>query len=212
MRPSSTLADRSRAARAVGLTACQSARRRRRHRPISSCATAASSRSTTRGPRRRRWPSRQRRDRRRRHRTRDDRALRRAGDAGDRPRGPARDSRLHRGPRALHRRRRGASSISNLMNTKSWDEIVRDGRRTRPRGAKPGEWIVGRGWHQEKWTSPPQPNVEGFPTHQSLEHGVAEQPGVLDARERPRVVRQREGDGARRTSRATRRIRPAARS
>jgi len=31
--------------------------------------------------------------------------------------------------------------------------------------AKPGEWIVGRGWHQSKWTVPPTPNVEGFPLH-----------------------------------------------
>ncbi len=35
--------------------------------------------------------------------------------------------------------------------------------------AKPGEWILGRGWHQEKWTAPPTPNVEGFPTHASLD-------------------------------------------
>jgi hypothetical protein len=35
--------------------------------------------------------------------------------------------------------------------------------------AKPGQWIIGRGWHQDKWTSTPQPNVEGFPTHESLD-------------------------------------------
>ena len=32
--------------------------------------------------------------------------------------------------------------------------------------AKPGEWIIGRGWHQEKWSSVPKPNVEGFPFHE----------------------------------------------
>jgi predicted amidohydrolase YtcJ len=34
--------------------------------------------------------------------------------------------------------------------------------------AKPGAWILGRGWHQEKWTSPPSPNVEGYPLHDAL--------------------------------------------
>jgi predicted amidohydrolase YtcJ len=37
------------------------------------------------------------------------------------------------------------------------------------RTARPGEWIVGRGWHQDKWTAKPDPNVEGFPTHASLD-------------------------------------------
>jgi predicted amidohydrolase YtcJ len=54
-----------------------------------------------------------------------------------------------------------------LMPAQSWDEIVAmvaDAVKT----AKPGQWIRGRGWHQEKWTKKPQPSVEGFPTHQSL--------------------------------------------
>jgi predicted amidohydrolase YtcJ len=34
--------------------------------------------------------------------------------------------------------------------------------------AQPGEWILGRGWHQEKWSRPPAPSVEGFPVHDAL--------------------------------------------
>jgi predicted amidohydrolase YtcJ len=34
--------------------------------------------------------------------------------------------------------------------------------------ADPGQWILGRGWHQEKWTSTPQPNVSGLPYHDRL--------------------------------------------
>ena len=34
--------------------------------------------------------------------------------------------------------------------------------------AEPGEWIFGRGWHQDKWQDSPSPQVEGVPTHQSL--------------------------------------------
>jgi predicted amidohydrolase YtcJ len=66
----------------------------------------------------------------------------------------------------------------NLMNARSWDEIVAmvaDAVKT----AKPGQWIRGRGWHQEKWTSPPSPNVEGFPTHASLDRVSPDNPVVL---------------------------------
>jgi len=54
-----------------------------------------------------------------------------------------------------------------LSTAKSWDEIVRmvaEAAKT----ARPGEWILGRGWHQEKWSEVPSPNVEGFPLHEAL--------------------------------------------
>jgi predicted amidohydrolase YtcJ len=66
----------------------------------------------------------------------------------------------------------------NLMPTTSWDQIVAIvGEAVKK--AKPGEWIVGRGWHQEKWSSRPQPNVEGFPTHASLDAVSPNNPVVL---------------------------------
>src|SRR4029450_1825791 len=42
-----------------------------------------------------------------------------------------------------------------------------------------GEVIDGRGWHQEKWTSRPAPNVEGFPTHASLDKVSPNNPVLL---------------------------------
>ena len=66
----------------------------------------------------------------------------------------------------------------NLMSTTSWDQIVAMVADA-VKKSKPGEWIVGRGWHQEKWTSRPQPNVEGFPTHQSLDAVSPNNPVVL---------------------------------
>ena len=66
----------------------------------------------------------------------------------------------------------------NLMSTTSWDQIVAMVAQS-VKTAKPGEWIVGRGWHQEKWTSRPQPNVEGFPTHASLDAVSPNNPVVL---------------------------------
>ena len=47
------------------------------------------------------------------------------------------------------------------------------------KSAKPGQWVYGRGWHQEKWSAPPSPNVEGFPTHASLDRVSPDNPVVL---------------------------------
>ncbi|HKW02353.1 MAG TPA: amidohydrolase [Vicinamibacterales bacterium] len=66
----------------------------------------------------------------------------------------------------------------DLMSTKSWDEIVQMVAQAVEK-AKPGEWIIGRGWHQEKWTGAPQPNVEGFPLHASLDKVSPNNPVVL---------------------------------
>ncbi len=54
-----------------------------------------------------------------------------------------------------------------LAPARNWDEIVRMVGEAAKK-AKPGEWILGRGWHQEKWTPAPSPNVEGFPLHDAL--------------------------------------------
>jgi predicted amidohydrolase YtcJ len=66
----------------------------------------------------------------------------------------------------------------DLMPTKSWDEIVHLVAQA-AENAKPGQWIVGRGWHQDKWSSKPDPNVEGFPVHQSLDKVAPNNPVVL---------------------------------
>ncbi len=45
--------------------------------------------------------------------------------------------------------------------------------------AQPGEWIVGRGWHQEKWRHPPRPQVEGLPLHTALSRAAPDNPVML---------------------------------
>jgi predicted amidohydrolase YtcJ len=65
-----------------------------------------------------------------------------------------------------------------LENTKSWEEIVAMVGAAAA-AAKPGEWIRGRGWHQEKWDRVPTPNVEGFPLHQSIDVVSPDNPVVL---------------------------------
>ena len=66
----------------------------------------------------------------------------------------------------------------NLMKVTSWDEVVAMVAQA-AKTAKPGQWIYGRGWHQEKWTTPPQPNVEGFPLHDSLSKVSPDNPVLL---------------------------------
>lgn len=57
----------------------------------------------------------------------------------------------------------------DLMTVRNWDEVIQMVA-TAVGKASPGEWIVGRGWHQEKWDEVPRGAVEGFPTH----HGVSD--------------------------------------
>ena len=55
----------------------------------------------------------------------------------------------------------------NLRDAKNWDDIVAMVAAA-AREAKPGTWILGRGFHQAKWDKPPSPNVLGFPVHATL--------------------------------------------
>ena len=42
-----------------------------------------------------------------------------------------------------------------------------------------GEWIVGRGWHQDKWESKESVLVEGLPVHDSLSEATPDHPVML---------------------------------
>ncbi|MFN8654351.1 MAG: amidohydrolase [Gemmatimonadales bacterium] len=56
----------------------------------------------------------------------------------------------------------------NLTRAKKWDDIVSMvGASTRD--IADGAWVMGRGWHQEKWDGPPAGAVEGMPVHASLD-------------------------------------------
>jgi len=73
----------------------------------------------------------------------------------------------------------GLSKMSlDLMDVKDWAEIVAMVGAA-AKQAKPGEWMQGRGWHQEKWTSVPQPNIEGFPFHDELSKASPNNPVLL---------------------------------
>jgi predicted amidohydrolase YtcJ len=67
----------------------------------------------------------------------------------------------------------------DLTKVKNWNEIV-GLVRSATRDVKKDAWIVGRGWHQEKWNVVPQPNVEGVPLHASLDVVSADNPVILE--------------------------------
>ncbi len=68
--------------------------------------------------------------------------------------------------------------IVDLRGVRSWPEAVELVAAAASRAA-PGEWISGRGWHQEKWDALPEPNVEGYPTHELLSRAVPDHPVLL---------------------------------
>ena len=60
-----------------------------------------------------------------------------------------------------------ARMILDLTQAATWQDIV-DMVGEASETAEPGEWITGRGWHQEKWEQVPEGAIDGVPTHQSL--------------------------------------------
>lgn len=66
----------------------------------------------------------------------------------------------------------------DLMNTTSFEEIV-ERVRVAAGKAKPGQWILGRGWHQDKWSSAPSDMVKGFPSHTLLSKASPDNPVFL---------------------------------
>jgi predicted amidohydrolase YtcJ len=55
----------------------------------------------------------------------------------------------------------------DLMSVKSYDELVARVKEAVSK-AQPGQWILGRGWHQDKWDRKPEKMIKGFQTHQML--------------------------------------------
>ena len=73
----------------------------------------------------------------------------------------------------------GANQMNlDLMVTRSYDEIIRQVKRA-VRDTPPGEWIIGRGWHQDKWDSLPATMVQGFPVHEALSAASPNNPVYL---------------------------------
>lgn len=68
--------------------------------------------------------------------------------------------------------------VLDLQAVRSWDEIVGLVQKA-ALSAKPGEWILGRGWHQEKWNTKPTSLAEGYPLHFDLSSVSPNNPVML---------------------------------
>jgi predicted amidohydrolase YtcJ len=66
----------------------------------------------------------------------------------------------------------------DLTKVRTWDDIVAMVAQA-AKQSQPGTWILGHGWHQEKWSVAPQPNVDGLPLHASLDAVSPNNPVLL---------------------------------
>jgi predicted amidohydrolase YtcJ len=66
----------------------------------------------------------------------------------------------------------------DVSNAATWDEVVA-AVAAAAKKTPPGAWIEGRGWHQGKWRSPPQPSVEGYPVADALSRAAPDHPVLL---------------------------------
>lgn len=71
-----------------------------------------------------------------------------------------------------------AKTILDLTTARTWDDIVAMVADAVAQ-ARPGQWIRGRGWHQEKWERTPEPNVDGVPLHHELSRVSPDNPVYL---------------------------------
>jgi predicted amidohydrolase YtcJ len=55
----------------------------------------------------------------------------------------------------------------DLMYVQTYDELIEKVAEAAAK-AEPGEWITGRGWHQDKWLKMPDNTIKGFQTHEQL--------------------------------------------
>lgn len=66
----------------------------------------------------------------------------------------------------------------DLMYVKTYDELVEKVAEAVAK-AKPGDWITGRGWHQDKWIEKPEKLVKGFQTNDQLNEVSPDNPVFL---------------------------------
>ncbi len=66
----------------------------------------------------------------------------------------------------------------DLARTTSWDEIVALVAEAVAE-TEPGQWITGRGWHQERWDPAPDVTYDGVATHHDLSEVSPDNPVLL---------------------------------
>ena len=72
----------------------------------------------------------------------------------------------------------GSLVILDFRYSKSFSEIVSQVAAAAKETPK-GEWIIGRGWHQDKWQTKEDVLIEGLPVHESLSAATPDHPAML---------------------------------
>lgn len=67
----------------------------------------------------------------------------------------------------------------DLSNIKNWDD-AKDLVAQAVKNSKPGEWIIGRQWHQEKWDKMPVTTIMEYPVHGSISNISPDNPVILE--------------------------------
>lgn len=71
-----------------------------------------------------------------------------------------------------------SKQILDLNDVDGWEEIVSKVA-VEVDKSKPGEWIFGRGWHQDKWSSLPDSAIDGVPINDTLSKVSPQNPVIL---------------------------------
>ena len=71
-----------------------------------------------------------------------------------------------------------SKQILDLNDVDGWEEIVSKVA-VEVDKSKPGEWIFGRGWHQDKWSNLPDNAIDGVPINDTLSKVSPQNPVVL---------------------------------
>jgi predicted amidohydrolase YtcJ len=71
-----------------------------------------------------------------------------------------------------------AKQILDLSLVRNWNEVVSTVAAAVDK-AQPGEWIFGRGWHQDKWDAVPEDAVDGVPRNDTLNEISPNNPVLL---------------------------------
>lgn len=66
----------------------------------------------------------------------------------------------------------------NFLKDTVWRDIE-DKVKSKLKNTAKGEWLVGRGWHQEKWFETPEENYGAYPTHNNLSQVSPDNPIML---------------------------------
>lgn len=72
----------------------------------------------------------------------------------------------------------GSLVILDFRYSKSFSEIVSQVAAAAKETPK-GEWVIGRGWHQDKWETKEDVLIEGLPVHESLSAATPDHPAML---------------------------------